>query len=68
MLAALGSSLHINAPNITDPTIPKYQRNAGLAIAITGYFLGVCSMALSTLSGAQANCIDPTTNSTTPNP
>jgi hypothetical protein len=68
LLAALGSSIHITAPDITDPKLPKYQRNFGLAFAITGYLLNVGSMALATLSGAQANCVDPITNTTTPNP
>lgn len=57
MLEALGNSMHVTAPNFEDPNQPKYQRNVGIAFEITGYFLGVASMALSAISAAQADCV-----------
>lgn len=57
MLSAMGNSMHVTAPNFEDPAQPKYQRNVGIAFEVTGYFLGVASMALSTISASQADCV-----------
>lgn len=69
LLSALGNSMHVLAPNLEDPNQPKYQRNVGVIFAITGYVLEVASMALSTISAAQSDCVTkPTTDPTIPNP
>lgn len=65
LLSAMGASMHVMAPNLEDPAQPKYQRNVGMAFEIVGYLLNVASMALSTISAAQIDCIStPTTNTT----
>lgn len=57
MLSAMGNSMHVTAPNFEDPNQPKYQRNVGIAFEVVGYVLGVASMALSTISASQADCV-----------
>jgi len=57
LLSAMGASMHVMAPNLEDPAQPRYQRNVGMAFELVGYLLNVASMALSTISAAQSDCV-----------